>query len=92
MRFPCAFLRLGGHWSQHFHGIRVNRGGLVDNRLKRPQNESTTEILPTLALEESARIKNSACGPLLPLPATPIIAQEQIDRCLNREVRAFKAF
>jgi hypothetical protein len=29
--------------------IPANRGHLVDNRLKRPQNASTTEILPTLA-------------------------------------------
>ena len=35
--------------TQHFHSILVNRGGLVDNRLKRPQNASTTEMLPTLA-------------------------------------------
>lgn len=78
--------------TQHFHSILVNRGGLVDNRIKRPQNAATTGKLPTLAVGRVYQTLSFGLWPLLPLPATPIIAQEQIDRCLNREVRAFKAF
>ena len=36
--------------AQHFDSIPVNRGGLVDNRMKRPQNAATTGQLPTLAV------------------------------------------
>jgi hypothetical protein len=36
--------------AQHFDSIPVNRGGLVDNRMKRPQNAATTGKLPTLAV------------------------------------------
>jgi hypothetical protein len=36
--------------TQHFDSILVNRGGLVDNRMKRPQNAATTGKLPTLAV------------------------------------------
>ena len=78
--------------AQHFDSILVNRGGLVDNRMKRPQNAATTGKLPTLAVGRICQTFRLVCGPLPPLPTTPIIAQEQIDRCLNREVRAFKAF
>ena len=38
---------------QHFDSIPANRGGLVDNRMKRPQNALSTGKLPTLAVGRS---------------------------------------